>query len=98
MSYVAGSIVIDQAKAYGLAGSGSIVKEIGFLQRAEGLCAGLDDLQNRLALLTAKVNGTPYGEDGTSKAHPSGLDASLSDAEQTLRQCLEAVSRLTNQF
>jgi hypothetical protein len=77
----------------------SAPKEIGFLTRAEGLCAGLDELHARLEALTGRIAGSGV-EAGGSPSAPctSGLHAALSMAEDRLRECLKLLGKLNNAF
>jgi len=77
---------------------GAPVKEIGFLQRAEGLSSGLMELHERLERLSAKINSHPVADDKARNAIAGGLDGSLTAAEGALRACFDAITRIDGQF
>lgn len=75
----------------------SAPKEIGILQRVDGVRSGLEELAGRLEGFVGRLGG---GISGNVAATPSppGLVTSLSDAEGHLRRCFEIIGQLDNAF
>lgn len=72
-------------------------KELGIIQRIDGLDSGLSELKAWLENLLARVNGDPTaGECGMDR--PSGIPAALSSAEGRLRDCLNLSAKLNDLF
>lgn len=74
------------------------VKEVGLLQRAEGLANGLEDLAQRLESLSSRVMGCPIGGETKSASQACGLPAMLSEAEARLRKCFNILGALNDQL
>jgi hypothetical protein len=83
-----------QEVAKGCIGAGNMPREIGIIDRVQGLNGGISDLYGRLSSLIERVEGS--GSAG-AKANPlpaPGLSNVLSDAEANLRGCMELVGQL----
>lgn len=72
-------------------------KEIGFLQRAEGVRSGLDEIEQRLQSFCARVSGGPQEGQKSSPAG-SGLGSVLSDSEDSIRRLLNILSTMEQAF
>lgn len=73
-------------------------KEIGILQRADGLRTGLQSLRSRLESFGDRLEGN--GGDKAAGAAPmsSSLSGTFADAEGELRLCLQMVDSLNDKF
>lgn len=74
----------------------SAPKELGIMQRVEGLRGGLDALSTKLDSLCARIAGHPSGKDQVGDPMPAGLQAQLSLAEERLRAVHNMVDGLNN--
>ena len=72
-------------------------KEIGFLQRIEGLRSGLDELHDRLKTFSGRLTGGPDAKDAPVP-QPLGLAGELTAAEHRLRECMVLVGSLNETF
>ena len=74
-------------------------KEIGLLQRIEGVESGLEDIRNRMENLVARIHGGPASLPGTNPANrQAGLPAALSRIEAEIRESLNLLTQLNDQF
>lgn len=73
-------------------------KELGYVQRIEGLSSGLDDLRHRLNVFVNRVSGHPAPSNPGEKPQPYGLPAHLTEAETSLRECFAIISGLNDAF
>jgi hypothetical protein len=75
----------------------NVPKELGVLQRTEGLASGLEDLQSRIENFIGRVaGGVPDKSD--SAPTPAGIVGHLLLAETRLRECLVLVQKLNDAF
>jgi len=72
-------------------------RELGFIQRMEGLTHGLGELQERLETFTGRLAGGLKGDTCAAPA-PAGLDAILQCQETRLRECMALVAKLNEAF
>lgn len=72
-------------------------KEIGYLQRVEGVSSGLTEIVARLQSFSARVNGDAMLE-GAPVPSPGGMHGYLSTSEDHIRECLGMLSKLENSF
>jgi len=100
-----GAMNRSQAGLYGGHPGGVILgtpapKEIGLLQRVEGALTGVEEIRSRLEGLSARIHGEPMGlPDGPNAAkRQSGMPAALSQIEGEIRECLNLLARLSDQF
>lgn len=74
-------------------------KELGILQRADGLRTGLQSLRSRLESFSDRLdgNGTDKAANGLAPV-ASSLNGTFSDLESELRQCLQLVDSINDRF
>lgn len=86
------------AQAVSMQNAVTAPKEIGVLQRVDGLLVGLSELKGRLQAFDARLAGNGLDASSASQTLPVGLLSTLSDAEGTLRDCLAMVGSLNDRF
>lgn len=64
-------------------------KDLGYLQRIDGLRSGLDSVEYRLRLLAERIGGVSSDPKNQAKETPVGIPANLGMAEQHLRQIFQ---------
>lgn len=73
-------------------------KELGALQRVDGLRTGLQELRGRLERFFDRIDGNS-GEKAANQAPvAASLSGTLSDAETELRTCLHMIDTLHDRF
>lgn len=88
---------IGQAAAAQQYPSADKPRELGFIQRMEGLTHLLGELQERLETFAGRLSGGLKGDNCAAPA-PSGLDAILQCSETRLRECVALVAKLNEAF
>lgn len=74
-------------------------KEIGLLQRIEGALTGIEEVRRRIEGLSGRIHGEPGNLSSTDAAcRQSGMPAALSQIEGEIRECLNLLARLEDQF
>lgn len=74
-------------------------REIGYLQRVEGLSNGLAEMQDRLSEFLNRVNGPPMATPANAvPPREPGLSATLTEAESRLRSCMATLGQLNDAF
>lgn len=68
-------------------------KEIGLLQRVEGVRGGLQDILERVASFESRIAGAPPVAD-PSRPVSTGLSGTLDDAENSIRAIMSTLGRL----
>lgn len=77
----------------------NVPKELGILQRLEGLNGGLCDLRSRLENFSSRLGfGHPPGAAGSSAPMPSGITTQIGSAEEQMRECIAILTRLNDLF
>lgn len=73
-------------------------KELGIIQRVDGINSGLKELRQRLEIFSDRLDAT--GRPGTDQTESCaiGLNGTLTDAEGELRTCLHLVNTLHDRF
>lgn len=95
---------MDYAKAVGvqqgLAGAQQLnkPKELGILQRVDGMRGGLQDLRKHLENLFDRMDGNAGEKAANANIVAASLSGTLSDAENELRICLGLVGTLNDRF
>lgn len=79
-------------------GAATAPKEIGLLQRVEGVRGGLAEILERAANLECRISGTGPVPAGNPAPIPNGLASSLADAENSIRAIMQALGRLNEAF
>lgn len=89
-----------QLTGYGSTGQAGLnaPKEIGLLQRVEGVRGGLAEILERAANLECRISGTGPVPAGNPAPIPNGLASSLADAENSIRAIMQALGRLNEAF
>lgn len=72
-------------------------KELGYLQRLDGVNAGLAEIEFRLGGFIDRLAGQGQAKGG-DEPRASGLEATLSIAEQRIRSILQALGTLESAF
>lgn len=72
-------------------------KELGLIQRVEGLRSGLDEIHSRLKGLGDRLSGMG-GNANTSDPTPCGLPGNLSCAETRIREILTLIDMFDRSF
>jgi hypothetical protein len=73
-------------------------REIGILQRVDGLRSGLEGLRCQLADFIDRVSGSPSGGSNAQSTAPVGIVNGLAEAEEHFRACLLFVAQLNDKF
>lgn len=72
-------------------------KELGVLQRVEGLRSGLSQFKGRLIAFQDRLQGT--GDQSVKESMPAaGIYGNLSEAENDLRTCMSILSAIDGAF
>lgn len=72
-------------------------KEIGFIQRIEGIRSGMDEIYSRLRTFSDRISGSGNTENNP-KPIPAGIPGNLSECEERIRQLLTMVGTLEQSF
>lgn len=75
----------------------AVPKELGLLQRMEGVAGGVDEIHRRLRELCARVAGVPSGEQG-APSQPVGMPATLSFCEERIRETIALLNGMERAF
>lgn len=75
----------------------AVPRELGLIERAEGLRSGLAELRSRLESFSDRVSGNGSEIEAMDKA-AIGLPSILAQAEGELRSCLSTLSELEGKF
>lgn len=73
-------------------------KELGLMQRVEGLRCGLQELRERLEGFGGRIAGHDTAKSPTGSAPIGGLPGNLLVAEENLRECMALLSQLSEAF
>lgn len=80
-------------------GQATPAREIGYLDRVQGLSSGVDKLADMMSEFSCRINGVPADVSGDgSPLTINGLGSSLSDAESALRRCFEIMKHINDAF
>lgn len=93
LGYMGGLGAIAGNMQGAIAGPSNMPREIGIIDRVQGINGGLFELYGRLSSLIERVDGVGSA-DVKPIPFPSGLLSSLSDAEANLRGCMELINQL----
>lgn len=74
------------------------VKEIGIIDRANGLSSGLSDLREKLENFGARCGLHSPPKNADPSPIPNGIPTVLSAAENNLRECHHLLSRFNDAF
>lgn len=95
-------MIVDNAKAYlGQLNQQmlGVPKELGILQRVEGLSSGLHELLDRLDGMSSRLQGVGSADANAKQPPPtSGIYGALNAAEDRLRAALAMASELNDRF
>jgi hypothetical protein len=79
--------------------AGNAPKELGLMQRVEGLRCGLQELRERLEGFGGRIAGHDTQKSPSNGGAPiGGMPANLSVAEENLRECMALLSQLNEAF
>lgn len=82
----------------GLPGNSNMPKELGVLQRVDGMRSGLQELRARMERFFDRLDGNA-GQNAANQAPVSAsLSGTLTDAESELRTCLHLADTLHDRF
>lgn len=87
-----------RAMGYGAGAPSTAPKEIGFLQRIEGVNTGLMEVCSRLESLEGRILCQPSPAHDRAQSQASGLPACLSEIENRVRETLVMIGRLESSF
>lgn len=73
-------------------------KELGVLQRVDGMRSGLQELRARLERFFDRIDGNAGQKAATDTDVSASLTGALSDAESELRICLQLADTLHDRF
>jgi hypothetical protein len=73
-------------------------RPLGFVERAVGLAAGLDQLKDRLQSVLNRIDGNGDEIGGKTTSAMPGLGSQLSEAESHLRDCHSLIDELHARF
>lgn len=73
-------------------------KEIGVMQRLDGIRSGVNEIEYQLRAFIASLHGTPPTAEATAAAHPPGIIGSLSDTEASIRETMNMLKQLAEAF
>jgi hypothetical protein len=98
---IAQNIGYERAQGLGAAiGNQMKPRELGYIDRTQGLCVGLSTLADQLAAFAGRINGIGLAGNSAKQEAPTptGFAASLSDAEVQLRRCFEIMKNISDDF
>jgi hypothetical protein len=78
----------------GLAQNATAPRDLGIIERVQGLNSGLSELYVRLSSLIERVDGSGSAGAKSSPLPAAGLSNVLTDAEGSLRGCMELLGQL----
>ncbi|HMF68658.1 MAG TPA: hypothetical protein VK602_13750 [Phyllobacterium sp.] len=73
-------------------------KELGVIQRVEGLRIGLNELNSKLDAFHDRLHGSASVGENEPRPDVVGIYDNLSEAESLLRHCIGRISDLDNKF
>jgi hypothetical protein len=95
---------MDYAKAVGIGSAGIgatnaiAPKELGILQRVDGMRSGLQELRSRLERFFDRIDANAGNAQKGENSVAASLTGTLSDAENELRICLHMADSLHERF
>jgi hypothetical protein len=74
-------------------------KELGIIQRVQGLASGLGEVRERIRVFNERLGFEPPAPPmQPAPAMESGIPAQIMAAEEHLRECINALNRLNDLF
>lgn len=72
--------------------------EVGMIERAAGVAAGLQSLHDKIGSIRDKIEGSGVAGGKNSTPTPAGLRSQLSEAESILRACHSLLDDIAGKF
>lgn len=89
----------DQAREQMRVSTAPAPKEIGILQRIEGVNGGVSEIRMRLESFGARLRGEPeMSPNAQATTRAAGLTSAITDTENEIRACIGLLTQLSDAF
>lgn len=78
--------------------SAAAPKEIGVIQRLEGIRSGVNEIEYQLRAFIAALHGNSPTPEATAGVHPPGITGTLSGTEASIRETMGMLKQLADAF